>query len=137
MKFHKSERVSYEINGQRYERLEDVPPEFRALLEDADGNGIPDFVERLSESSDASKTVITVNKQIVKTSATIDPSAARLLRQLGSSQSRPTQPELLHDPDSAHSNLVMQLLAEHPLLVSGVVVALLLIGWFVGHAVGN
>jgi len=31
-----------DFNGKEYARLEDVPEEFRALLKDSDGDGIPD-----------------------------------------------------------------------------------------------
>lgn len=37
----------YRINGEEYDSLEDIPPHLRKLLEDADGDGIPDFAERL------------------------------------------------------------------------------------------
>lgn len=34
-----------EINGVRYDRLEDVPEQYRALIEDRDGNGVPDVID--------------------------------------------------------------------------------------------
>jgi hypothetical protein len=37
----------YTINGVSYDRLEDVPPHLRPLVDDRDGNGIPDAFERL------------------------------------------------------------------------------------------
>jgi hypothetical protein len=39
--------TTYQINGVTYTRLEDVPADFRALLQDKDGNGIPDCVEAI------------------------------------------------------------------------------------------
>lgn len=44
MKFSHS-KVTYEINGVKYNRLEDVPAELRALFEDKDNSGVPDVVE--------------------------------------------------------------------------------------------
>ena len=37
-----SRKIKITINGKEYARLEDVPEEFRALLKDIDGDGIPD-----------------------------------------------------------------------------------------------
>jgi len=37
-----SRKIKITINGKEYARLEDVPEEFRALLKDSDGDGIPD-----------------------------------------------------------------------------------------------
>jgi hypothetical protein len=39
-------RTKIVINGVEYSRIEDVPPEFRSLLEDRDGSGLPDALER-------------------------------------------------------------------------------------------
>ncbi len=38
-------RTSYEVNGVKYTRFEDVPKEFRHLFADANDNGIPDFAQ--------------------------------------------------------------------------------------------
>jgi predicted RNA-binding Zn-ribbon protein involved in translation (DUF1610 family) len=46
-----STQTTYEVNGVRYQRLEDIPQEFRKFFEDRDGNGIPDFIESFSEGS--------------------------------------------------------------------------------------
>src|SRR5262245_34223730 len=46
MEFESSKRVvTYTVNGVKYDRLEDVPEQFRVLFKDADGNGIPDIFE--------------------------------------------------------------------------------------------
>jgi hypothetical protein len=37
----------FEINGVRYDRIEDVPEEFRKLLEDKEGNGVPDVFDSI------------------------------------------------------------------------------------------
>ncbi len=56
---------SYEINGRRYERLEDVPVKYRKFFVDANGNGIPDFFE---DFTDGEKIVHRVNtSRIVQT----------------------------------------------------------------------
>jgi hypothetical protein len=39
-------KTSYEYNGKKYDSLEDMPQEIQALLEDKDGNGIPDGFEK-------------------------------------------------------------------------------------------
>jgi hypothetical protein len=41
-----SKRVSIRWNGREITDPSELPPEMRKLLEDADGNGIPDIVER-------------------------------------------------------------------------------------------
>jgi hypothetical protein len=41
-----SRKIKVTINGKQYTRLEDVPEEFRALLKDSDGDGIPDFARQ-------------------------------------------------------------------------------------------
>lgn len=38
-------KVSYEVNGVKYDRLEDVPAEFRKYFEDKDNNGVPDVID--------------------------------------------------------------------------------------------
>ncbi|MDB2318305.1 hypothetical protein OAK85_01750 [Mariniblastus sp.] len=38
-------KTTYEYNGKKYDSLEDMPQEIQALLEDKDGNGIPDGFE--------------------------------------------------------------------------------------------
>ena len=38
-------KTTYEYNGKKYDSLEDMPQEVQALLEDKDGNGIPDGFE--------------------------------------------------------------------------------------------
>eukprot|EP01047_Picozoa_sp_COSAG01_P039996 COSAG01_NODE_3337_length_6236_cov_2.401499_3_plen_53_part_00 len=43
-KFFRSYSTS-EYNGKKYDSLEDMPQEIQALLEDKDGNGIPDGFE--------------------------------------------------------------------------------------------
>lgn len=45
--------TTYEVNGVRYDRLEDVPPQYRKFFEDADGNGIPDIVDQAKRDPDA------------------------------------------------------------------------------------
>lgn len=40
-------RVSITIDGKSYSSIDDVPLEFRHLVDDIDGNGIPDFVEAI------------------------------------------------------------------------------------------
>lgn len=37
--------TTYVVNGRTYTRLEDLPPEARRLLADADGDGIPDLLQ--------------------------------------------------------------------------------------------
>ena len=41
-----SRKIKITINGKEYARLEDVPEEFRALLKDSDGDGIPDVARQ-------------------------------------------------------------------------------------------
>jgi hypothetical protein len=35
----------YVINGKQYDSLEEIPAEYRAMFEDADGDGRPDFIQ--------------------------------------------------------------------------------------------
>src|SRR5262245_7303604 len=61
--------TSYEINGVKYERLEDVPAEFRELIKDADGNGVPDVMDDLLKKAPpgahANVTTVRVERQYV------------------------------------------------------------------------
>lgn len=41
------------INGKRYTSLEEVPPQLRALVADANGNGLPDAFEGLIAQAQA------------------------------------------------------------------------------------
>ena len=41
-----SRKIKITINGKEYARLEDVPEEFRVLLKDSDGDGIPDVARQ-------------------------------------------------------------------------------------------
>ncbi len=43
---HWSRKIKITINGKEYARVEDVPEEFRALLQDSDGDGIPDVARQ-------------------------------------------------------------------------------------------
>jgi hypothetical protein len=45
-----SRKIKITINGKEYARLEDVPEEFRDLLRDSDGDGIPDFARQRKRS---------------------------------------------------------------------------------------
>ncbi len=38
-------KTTYNINGKEYHSLEEVPEEFRRLLEDKDGDGCPDWIQ--------------------------------------------------------------------------------------------
>lgn len=40
-------RQIFEVNGVRYDRLDDVPPEYRTFFVDEDGNGVPDAADAL------------------------------------------------------------------------------------------
>src|SRR5258705_495021 len=40
------QKIKVTINGKEYARLEDVPEEFRVLLKDSDGDGIPDVARQ-------------------------------------------------------------------------------------------
>lgn len=61
------QHTTYEINGVRYDRLEDVPEPFRALLQDQDNNGIPDIAESLKTNpkSGTSVKVTTIRTEAV------------------------------------------------------------------------
>lgn len=84
------ESISIEINGVKYSRIEDVPAEFRALLEDKNNNGIPDFVE--SFSADGGKNVVKIERRTIRTNTATDGDIRRLLKNtslLDSSDSLP------------------------------------------------
>src|SRR5688572_30093395 len=72
------ETLSIEINGVRYSRIEDVPAEFRGLLEDKNNNGIPDFVE--SFSPDGGKNVVKIERRIIRTERASGNDVRRLLK---------------------------------------------------------
>jgi hypothetical protein len=46
---HESTRIV--INGQEYHSLEEVPEEYRALLQDSDGDGVPDVLQGATSNS--------------------------------------------------------------------------------------
>ena len=48
------------VNGVAYENVEDVPEEYRALVEDMNGDGIPD-VAQTAEAADDVKMSIEIN----------------------------------------------------------------------------
>lgn len=54
---HVHQHITYEVNGVRYERLEDVPEEFRTFFEDRDGNGLPDVVDQARDRGDAGRSL--------------------------------------------------------------------------------
>ncbi len=62
--------VTYEINGRKYHRLEDVPAEFRGLFVDRDGNGVPDVIERTMHDG---KAVVRADTRVMHTSMTGNP----------------------------------------------------------------
>jgi hypothetical protein len=72
----RNEFLRIEINGKRYERLEDVPAEFRRLLEDKDGNGIPDLFE---VDAGTTKNTIRIERRVVDSSEMSDAQVRRLL----------------------------------------------------------
>jgi hypothetical protein len=74
------ESLSIEINGVKYSRIEDVPAEYRALLEDKNNNGIPDFVETLS--TDAGKNVVKIERRIIRTETATGEDVHRLLKKV-------------------------------------------------------
>jgi len=41
-----NKKIKIVINGKQYDRLEDVPEQFRPLLKDSDGDGIPDIARQ-------------------------------------------------------------------------------------------
>ena len=64
--------TTYTVNGVRYDRLEDVPAEFRKLFEDKDDNGVPDIVDSMASGlkSDPNAKVTTVRVEM-RTSGTL------------------------------------------------------------------
>jgi len=42
--------TTYTVGDQQYHSLEEMPPEYRAMFEDQNGDGIPDIVENLTTS---------------------------------------------------------------------------------------
>lgn len=61
-----SRTSKYLINGRQYNSLEEIPAEYRAMFEDADGDGRPDFIQnaipdRLFAGSSQSVEMTTVN----------------------------------------------------------------------------
>jgi len=57
-------KISYKVtvNGKEYNNQDDVPAELRGLLEDQDGNGIPDFMENALQGQSSMK--ITATTQV-------------------------------------------------------------------------
>lgn len=56
------------INGQEYSNIEDVPSEYRQLLEDKNGNGIPDKFDEMLQNNQAKKTEVKYSVTNTKTS---------------------------------------------------------------------
>ena len=55
----------YEINGEVYHSLDDVPEPYRALFEDRDGDGLPDIVDGMAGIDD-----IEIDERVVVRSVT-------------------------------------------------------------------
>ncbi len=79
------------VNGQSYQRWEDVPADIRATLQaklpDADGNGVPDFLEGgalpTTEGSTVTSTSFAVDGQAYTTAADLPPAVRQALQQAG------------------------------------------------------
>ena len=78
--FNKRVFVSIEVNGVRYDRLEDVPAEYQRYLEDKDGNGIPDLVE---SAPDSARNMIRVEKRTIHSSDLSNVDIQHLLNKRG------------------------------------------------------
>ncbi len=59
--------VTYEHNGVRYSRLEDMPPHVRELFVDRDGNGIPDSIDQFLKEQGKNVQVSKTERNTVQT----------------------------------------------------------------------
>jgi hypothetical protein len=51
----------YKVNGKEYDRFEDIPEEFRKLM-DRDNNGKSDFLEEFEKDPSRKKWKVSINK---------------------------------------------------------------------------
>lgn len=117
------------INGQRYDSIDDVPPQLRGLIADADGDGLPDAFEDLIAQARSSQSPGEASTTLVQTATfTVDgepvsadrlPAAARealtALTGLGAATApadpAPTDPAV---PPAGHPTLLNGVPMEEP-----------------------
>jgi hypothetical protein len=59
LEIHRTERyVSIEVNGVKYDSLDDVPEPYRSMLADHDADGVPDMFQGAEPQIAVSKTII-------------------------------------------------------------------------------
>lgn len=81
----------YEINGVRYDRIEDVPEEFRKLLEDKDANGVPDIIDSLRSAAPDGNANLTQVRTTTSVIGEGDDLRATIRSRLLSDKSRPAK----------------------------------------------
>jgi len=72
--------TTYEVNGVRYSRLEDVPAELRKHFMDNDGNGIPDVIDAATDGLKTITTTKVTNINMNDGALVMSPELKRLLR---------------------------------------------------------
>lgn len=123
------ESLSIEINGVKYSSIDDVPAEFRALLEDKNNNGIPDFVESFT---DAKNNVVKIERRTIRTNSATGGDIRRLLEKaefLDSTDQRPLR-------DSVSPKVIFSTAADHAhnivtTLMLALVIAIILVAVFI------
>jgi hypothetical protein len=65
------QQTTYEVNGVRHDRLEDVPAEFRGFFGDKDRNGVPDVVDSLTQGLKSTTTSKVTSVRMETTSGQI------------------------------------------------------------------